>query len=98
MLPLSPQQQKNLAISRIPTEVVTYFKYLKTKERYWTEKHLLDQIVRKALPIEEALYLGYEFLFLFDNATSHSIYTPVALQVANMNKEPGGQQPFLRPG
>ncbi len=54
--------------------------------------------MKKALPIWEALYLGYKLLFLFDNTTSHSIYAQDALQVANMNKRPGGQQPFLRPG
>ncbi len=54
--------------------------------------------MKKALPIGKALYPGYELLFLYDNATSHSIYAPDALQVAFMNKRPRGQQPFLRPG
>ncbi len=98
LLSLSPQQQKNLASSGISTETVTYFEYGKIEEGYWTGEHLLDQIVKKALPIRKTLYPGYELLFLFDNATSHSIYAPDALQVANMNKRPGGQQPFLRPG
>ncbi len=57
----------------------------------------MDQIVKKTLLIREASYSGYELLFLFDNATSNSIYALDALQVANMNKGPGGQQPFLRP-
>ena len=35
---------------------------------------------------------------MFDNATSHAIYAKDVLQVAHMNKGPGGQQPFLRPG
>lgn len=35
---------------------------------------------------------------MFNNATSHSIYAKNALQVANMNKDSGGQQAFLRPG
>ncbi len=98
LLSLFPQQQEDLASSGISTEAVTYFDYGKTEEEYWTGEHLLDRIVKKALPIEEALYQGYKLLFLFDNATSHSIYALDALQVANMNKEPGGQQPFLRPG
>ncbi len=53
--------------------------------------------MKKALPIGEALYPGYELLFLFDNAKIHSIYAPDALQIANLNQVPGGQQPFLRP-
>ena len=77
---------------------MTYFEYGKTEEGYWTGKHLLDQITKKTLPIAEALYSGYELLFMFDNATSHSIYTKDALQVAHINKGPGGQQPFFRPG
>ena len=35
---------------------------------------------------------------MFDNATSHLIYAKDALQAVNMNKGPGGQQAFLRPG
>lgn len=35
---------------------------------------MLDQIVKKALPIEQALYPDYALLFLFENTTSHSIY------------------------
>ncbi len=97
LLSLSPQQQKDLAGLGILTEAVTYFEYRKTEEGYRTGKHLLDQIMKKALPIGEALYPGYKLLFLFDNATSHSIYAPDALQVAYMNKRPEGQQPFLRP-
>ena len=65
------------------------------EEGYWIGEHLLDQIKTKALPIGEALYPGYELLFMFDNATSHAIYAKDALQVVHMNKEPSGQQPFL---
>ena len=35
---------------------------------------------------------------MFDNATSHAVYAKDALQIENMNKGSGGQQPFLRPG
>ena len=95
-LPL--QQQQDLANSGIPLEAATYFEYGKMEEGYWTGEHLLDQIKSKALPIAEALYPGYELLFMFDNATSHAIYAKDELQVAHMNKGPGGQQPFLRQG
>ncbi len=85
LLSLSFQQQEYPASSGIPTEAVTYFEYGKTEEGYCTGKHLLDRIVKKALPIGKALYPGYELLFLFNNATSHSMYAPDALQVAYMN-------------
>lgn len=35
---------------------------------------------------------------MFDNTASHSIYAKDALQVAHMNKGPGGQQRFFRSG
>ena len=54
--------------------------------------------MKKALPIAEALYPGYSLLFLFDNATSHSVYAIDALQVKNMNKGIRGKQPQLRNG
>ena len=94
-LPL--QQQKDLANSSVPFEAATYFEYSKIEEGYWIGEHLLNQIKSKVLPIAEALYLGYELLFMFDNAISHAIYAKDVLQVAHMNKRPGGQQPFLRP-
>ena len=72
---LLSQQQKNLASSGIPLEAAIYFEYKKIEEGYWTGEHLLDQIKTKAFPIEEALYAGYELLFIFDNTTSHTIYT-----------------------
>lgn len=50
------------------------------------------------MPIGEALYPGYQLLFLFDNATSHSVFALDALQVDEMNKGTGGQQRFLRNG
>ena len=59
-------------------------------------KHSLDQIKSKALPIAKPLYLGYELLFIFDNATSHAIYVKDTLQVMHINKGPKGQQSFLR--
>lgn len=46
----------NLGISK---KTVTYFKNKKSEEEYWTKKHLLDQIIKKALPIEKALYPDY---------------------------------------
>lgn len=96
LLPL--QRQEELVNSSVPLEVVTYFECGKMEEGHWTGEHLLDQIINKALLIAESLYPGYELLFIFDNANSHSIYAKDELQVAHMNKGPSGQQLFLRPG
>lgn len=40
----------------------------------------------------EALYPGYSILFIFDNATSHSVYIEDILCVHKMNKRSGGKQ------
>ena len=87
---LPSQQQTDLVNSGISLEVATYFEYSKMEEGYWTGEHLLDQIRTKALSIGEALYPGYELLFMFDNVTSHAVYAKDALQVAHMNKGPEG--------
>ena len=53
---------------------MTYFEYKKIEEKYWTSKHLQNQIQKKALPIGKALYLEYALLFIFGSITSHLIY------------------------
>ena len=68
------------------------------EKKYWTDKHLLEQIKAKVLPIAEALYLRYELLFIFDNVTSHAIYAKDALQVTYMNKRPGVNNLFYKQG
>lgn len=57
---------------------------------------MLEQIKAKALPIVEALYPGYELLFIFDNATNHVIYAKNILQAMHINKGPRNQQFFLQ--
>lgn len=80
------------------TEAVEIFEFGKNNQGYWTGADLLKQVKNKALSIAQALYPGYSLLFLFDNATSHSVYGQDALQVKNMGKGPGGKQAFLRDG
>lgn len=50
------------------------------------DKHLLDQIKIKILPIEKALYSRYKLLFMLDNVTSYAVYAKDALQVTYINK------------
>ncbi len=80
------------------TESVEIFEYGKNNDGYWDGAKLHQQVVNKALSIAETLYLGYLLLFLFDNATSHSVYAKDVLQVKDMNKGIRGQQPRLRNG
>ena len=79
-------------------EAVEILEYGKNNEDYWDRVKLVKQVKKKALPIAEALYLGYSLLFLFDNATSHSVYLTDVLWVKNMSKRFGGKKAFLRNG
>jgi hypothetical protein len=95
LLSLPRTRQQELLDLGIPLEAAVFFEYGQ-EEGYWDGKMLVQQAVSKALPIAEALYPGYSFLFLFDNATNHSSYADDALIASKMNKTDGGQQPFLR--
>ena len=45
LLSLSSKHQEKLFNSGIPREIVLYFEYRKSKEGYWTGKHLLNLII-----------------------------------------------------
>ena len=77
-------------------EAVELFEYGKNNEGYWDGPKLHKQVVTKALPIVEALYPRYSLLFLFDNATNHSVYVDNALRTTGMNKKCNGKQVWLR--
>ena len=73
------------------TEVVEIFEYGKSNDGYWDGPKLHHQVITKALSIAKVLYPSYFLLFLFDNTTSHSIYTQNALRTTNINKGMGGK-------
>ena len=97
LLSLPKERQDELVASGLSLEAVEYFEYSQ-ESGYWDSRRLIEQIEKKALPIAKALYPGYQFVFLFDNATSHSVFADDALRVAKMNKGEGGKQPLLRDG
>ena len=80
------------------TKAAELFEYGKTNKGYWDGSKLHKQVINKALSIAEALYPGYSLFFLFDSATSHSVYAQNALRIAQMKKRIGRQQPWLRDG
>lgn len=43
-------------------------------------------MVNKTLPIMQALYPKYSFLFLFDNIISYSFYSKDIVQIKDINK------------
>ena len=61
------------------------FKYKKFNEKYWNSFKLYKQVVTKAIPIVEVLYLKYSLLFLFDNTTNYSVYTNNTLCIIGIN-------------
>ena len=65
----------------LKTKAVKIFKYSKYNDGYCNKAKLHQYVVHKALPIAKALYLEYSLLFLFDNATSYSVYAKDVLQV-----------------
>lgn len=72
-------------------EVIEILKYGKNNKGYWDEVKLVKQVKEKAFPIAKALYPGYSLLFLFNNATSHSVYAADVFSIKNMSKKPGGK-------
>lgn len=59
---------------------------MKNNDRYWNGAKIHNQVVKKALPIIKVFYSGYLLCFLFNNITSHSVYTKNTYQVKEMNK------------
>ena len=80
------------------TEAVEIFEYGKNNDGYWDRPKLLKQVVNKTIPVAKALYPGYSFLFMFNNATSHVLYAENALCTDDMNKSSRGKQALLRDG
>ena len=97
---LSPKRREKIVqeTGLIETKAVKVFEYGKNNDRYWDGAKLYQQVVKKALPIAEALYPDYSLLFLFDNSTSYFVYTKDVLQAKDMNKGFGGKQPILHDG
>jgi len=67
----------------------------KNQEGWWTSKHLLKQVVEKAIPIFEAVFPGCIAVFAFDNSTNHNVMADNALNVNQMNLGPGGKKPAM---
>ena len=61
-------------------------------------KDLVRHLTEIAIPMVEAVYPGYQFLFLFDNSSNDGLFASNALRASNMNLTPGGEQSVLRNG
>ena len=56
----------------------------------------MKQIKERVLFIAILLYPRYSLLFLFDNITSHLVYSTNAFEVKNINKRFNSKHVFLR--
>jgi hypothetical protein len=64
--------------------------------KWWDMEQLCHQVLKKAIPIFEALHPDTQAVFVFDCSSAHGAFAPSALRVQNMNFNPGGKQSRLR--
>lgn len=72
LLSLLSKKQQELANLGIRLKTATYFEYEEIDERYWTDKHLLDQIQKKTLYLLEKPYIldmYYYFCLIIQQVT-----------------------------
>ncbi|KAG0133666.1 hypothetical protein HOY82DRAFT_604086 [Tuber indicum] len=67
-------------------------------QEYWSTEDVINHTLNSAIKIFEAVYPGYQGLFLYDNASSHSSFADDALRIQNMHLCRGGEQAILRDG
>lgn len=68
------------------------------KDNWWDSEKMCKHILDVVEPMARLVYPGCNFVFLFDNATNHSCFAENALNVTDMNLNPGGKQPVMREG
>ena len=92
---VSDHQLEALQLQRFATKTFEY-----GDNQYWNSEMLAEQTLKVAVPLFELAFPSDQFqgLFLFDNATSHKIMAPDALDTRKMNLGPGGKQPVMRDG
>lgn len=78
-------------LDREPTELLEY-----GKDNWWDAEKMCNHILNKVLPMFELVYLGFQGVFLFDNATNHACFAEDALNAYKMGMTPGGEQPKMR--
>lgn len=79
----------------LKSKAIKIFEYEKKNNKYWNRAKLYQQVVKKTLPFVKALYPNYSLLFLFNNTTSHFIYTKDTLEAKNINKRSKRKEPIL---
>ncbi|RGB27120.1 hypothetical protein C1646_819972 [Rhizophagus diaphanus] len=93
---LKLNEDEILLYPEIPVEARKFLRPGKNEEGWWTAEHLLDQVINYAIPIFEAKYPNTIGVFTFDNSTNHGAMAKDALNINNMNVNPGGKQARMR--
>ncbi|PKY34514.1 hypothetical protein RhiirB3_454306 [Rhizophagus irregularis] len=93
---LKLNEDEILLYPEIPVEARKFLRPGKNEEGWWTAEHLLDQVINYAIPIFEAKYPNAIGVFTFDNSTNHGAMAKDALNINNMNVNPGGKQARMR--
>jgi hypothetical protein len=57
---------------------------------------LIDQVIKKAIPVFEEAHPGCKALYIFDQSSAHAALVPDALKAFEMNKSNGGEQRWKR--
>ena len=92
---VSDHQLEALQLQRFATKAFEY-----GDDQYWNSEMLAEQTLKVAVPLFKLALPSDQFqgLFLFDNATSHKLMAPDALDTRKMNLGPEGKQPVMRDG
>lgn len=59
---------------------------------WWDSKQLIDQVIKKAIPVFKEAHPGCQALFIFDQSSAHAALSPNALKAFEINKSNGGAQ------
>lgn len=70
----------------------------KSREGYWTGKHVVMQVMHLAIELFELIHPGCEGVFMFDNSSCHGLYADNALVARKLNAYPGRKQHRRRTG
>lgn len=93
---LKLNENEILLYPEVPVEARKFLKPGKNEEGWWTAEHLLDQVINYAIPIFETKYPNAIGIFAFDNSTNHGAMAKDALNINNMNVNPGGKQAIMK--
>ena len=82
----------------MPLYATQLFEYGSQGKGYWEAEDVVRHTLDIAIPMFEAVFPGYQALFLFYNAQNHALYANDAFLVRKMNLGLGGEQKVFSQG